>query len=130
MSDNFSGTGPEGRFHEFLEEGRFMIQRSTTDGAYVFYPRVVNPFTGADDLEWVEASGRGTVYATTSTSRRPEQGGDYNVALVDLEEGPRMMARVVDIPPADVTIGMSVCAAIEEINGKKVIVFKPVGGQS
>ncbi len=36
MSDNFSGTGPEGRFHEFLEEGRFMIQRSTTDGAYVF----------------------------------------------------------------------------------------------
>ncbi len=80
--------GPEAQYHAFLREGRFMIQRTKSDGQYVFYPRVANPTNGDDALEWVEASGRGVVYATTSTSRRPEQGGDYNIALVDLEEGP------------------------------------------
>ncbi len=125
MSDDFQGLGPEAQFHAFLAEGKFMIQKSTTSGDYVFYPRVVNPFTGENDLEWVEASGKGTVYATTCTSRRPEQGGNYNVALIDLDEGPRMMARVVGIEPDAVHIGMSVRAAIEEINGKTAIVFKP-----
>jgi Predicted nucleic-acid-binding protein containing a Zn-ribbon len=117
--------GPEAQYHAFLREGRFMIQRTKSDGQYVFYPRVANPTNGDDALEWVEASGRGVVYATTSTSRRPEQGGDYNIALVDLEEGPRMMARVVGIDPGDVVIGMEVQAHIGDIEGKEVLLFAP-----
>ena len=126
MSGYFDGPGPEAVFREHLAQGRFMIQRSASTGRYVFYPRVVAPGTGEADLEWVEASGEGTVYATTVTRRRPEQGGDYNVALIDLAEGPRMMSRVVGIDPGAVTIGMKVRARIQDLNGAPAVVFEPV----
>lgn len=125
MAGYFEGPGPEARFQEYLKEGRFMIQRSASTGKHVFYPRVVAPGSGEADLEWVEASGEGTVYATTVTRRRPEKGGDYNVALIDLAEGPRMMSRVVGIESDQVKIGMKVRAKIEELNGAPAVVFEP-----
>jgi len=126
MTGYFEGPGPEARFYDYLKDGRFMIQRSASSGKYVFYPRVVAPGAGEADLEWVEASGEGTVYATTVTRRRPEKGGDYNVALIDLKEGPRMMSRVVGVEPGEVKIGMKVRAKIEELNGAPAVVFEPV----
>lgn len=129
MSDDpFGGPGPEARFQAYLEEGRFMIQRSRSTGEHVFYPRTMAPGTGTADLEWVEPSGHGTVYATTCTRRRPEQGGDYNVALVDLAEGPRMMARVEGIAADAVTVGLKVKAKVGAIDGKPAVVFEPVEG--
>ena len=121
----FSGPGPEKAFHDFLAEGRFMIQRSKSSGAHVFYPRTIAPGTGTADLEWVAASGDGTVYATTVNRARPEHGGDYNVALIDLAEGPRMMARVVGIKPEDVKIGMKVKAKVDKIGETPAVVFEP-----
>lgn len=118
--------GPEAQFRAFLAEGKFMIQRSRSTGAYVFYPRVAAPGTGEMDLEWVEASGDGVVYSTTVVRNRPEKGGDYNVALIDLAEGPRMMSRVVDIEPAAVRIGMKVRAKVGELDGAPQILFTPV----
>ena len=106
-----------------------MIQRSRSTGAYVFYPRVAAPGSGETDLEWVEASGDGTVYSTTVVRNRPEKGGDYNVALIDLAEGPRMMSRVIDIDPGDVKIGMPVEARIEELDGAPQVLFAPSGGE-
>lgn len=125
MTGYFQGPGPEATFRSYLVEGRFMIQRSASTGEHVFYPRVLNPGSGEADLEWVEASGEGTVYATTVTRRRAEQGGDYNVALIDLKEGPRMMSRVVGIAPDRVTIGMKVRAKIAELNGAAAVLFEP-----
>ena len=126
MRGYFDGPGPEAVFRAHLAGGRFMIQRSASTGLHVFYPRVMMPCSGEADLEWVEASGEGTVYATTVTRRRAAQGGDYNVALIDLAEGPRMMARVVGIAPEDVKIGMKVTAKIEELNGAPAVLFEPV----
>ena len=125
MAGYFEGPGPEKVFRDHLAEGRFMIQRSAATGLHVFFPRVVVPGTGEADLEWVEASGEGAVYATTVTRRRAEQGGDYNIALIDLAEGPRMMSRVVGIPPEAVTIGMKVRAKIDELNGAPAVLFEP-----
>jgi len=121
----FAGDGPEAIFRAHLREGRFMIQRSRSTGAYVFYPRVLVPGTGESDLEWVEASGRGTVYSTTVVRQRPEKGGNYNVALIDLDEGPRMMSRVEGIAPEEVKIGMAVQARVAEIDGEPAVVFDP-----
>ena len=126
MSSYFDGPGPEAIFRAHLAEGRFMIQRSASTGAHVFYPRLVAPGTGEADLEWVEASGAGTVYATTVNRRRSSRGGDFNVALIDLAEGPRMMSRVVGIEPEAVTIGMKVRARIDELNGAPAVLFEPV----
>ena len=125
MNEYFGGPGPEATFKAHLAEGHFMIQRLASSGQHVFYPRVVMPGTGEADLEWVEASGDGTVYATTLTRRRAEQGGDYNIALIDLAEGPRMMSRVVGIAPEAVAIGMKVRAKIDELNGAPAVLFEP-----
>ena len=117
---------PEQDYLRFLAEGRFMIQRSRSSGRHVFYPRVAEPATGATDLEWVQASGTGTVYATTVIRQRPP-APSYNVALVDLDEGPRMMSRVEGIAPETVRIGMRVKARIAREGDAHLVVFDPVG---
>jgi uncharacterized OB-fold protein len=118
-------THPDAEFRAFLVEGRFMIQRSKSSGVHVFYPRAVAPGTGARDLEWVEASGRGVVYSTTVVRKKPPEPS-YNVALIDLAEGPRMMSRVEGVEPAAVAIGMAVQARIVDQHGEPVVVFDAV----
>ncbi|MFT0851703.1 OB-fold domain-containing protein [Achromobacter sp. F4_2707] len=114
---------PQQEYFAHLAAGRFMIQRSRSSGEYVFYPRVAAPRTGALDLEWVQASGRGTVYATTVMRVRPP-AQPYNVCLVELEEGPRMMSRVEGIDPQDVRVGMPVQARIsQDSDGQPLVVF-------
>ena len=115
-------THPDAEFRAFLAEGRFMIQRSKSSGAHVFYPRAVAPGTGARDLEWVQACGRGVVYSTTVVRKKPPEPS-YNVALIDLAEGPRMMSRVEGVDPAAVAIGMAVQARIVDQDGEPVVVF-------
>lgn len=107
-------SGPEKRYLDALAAGRFEIQRCAACARHVFYPRVLCPHCGAGELAWVAASGRGTVYSTTVVRRKPADGGDYNVCLVDLAEGVRMMSRVVSIAPEAVKIGMAVRARITE----------------
>ncbi|MEM6680495.1 MAG: OB-fold domain-containing protein [Pseudomonadota bacterium] len=128
MSGYFEGPGPEAEWRAFLAEGRFMIQRSASSGAAVFYPRTIAPGTGAADLEWVEAAGTGTVHATTCTRQRPEKGGDYNISIVELDEGPRLMTRVDGVAPDAVRIGMRVKARIAEVGGALNVVFDVVEG--
>ena len=115
---------PEKEYFEHLAEGRFMIQGSRSTGGHVFYPRVAEPGTGATDLEWVPASGRGTVYSTTVIRQKPPTP-NYNVALIDLAEGPRMMCRVDGIAPEQVKIGMPVKAKIVRENDQPLVVFEP-----
>jgi len=124
MADAPAG-GPEAQFRAYLARGQFMIQRSRSSGRHVFYPRVAEPGTGATDLDWVAARGTGTVYATTVNRRRPEDGGSYNVAIIELDEGVRLMSRVDNIAPEKVAIGMKVKARIAEIDGAPQIVFDP-----
>ncbi|MFZ2295530.1 MAG: Zn-ribbon domain-containing OB-fold protein [Polaromonas sp.] len=113
---------PEQDYFAHLAQGRLMLQRSRTSGNYFFYPRVAEPVTGARDLEWVEASGRGTVHATTVVRVKPPQQ-PYNVVLVDLEEGPRVMSRVEGIAPQDVRIGMKVQARIAKQEERYILLF-------
>lgn len=117
---------PEQEYLTFLAEGRFMLQRAKGSGTYVFFPRIAVPETGETDLEWIEASGHGSVYSTTVVRSKPP-AADYNVALIDLVEGVRMMGRVVDIDPAAVRIGMKVKAKIGEIDGKPAVLFMEAG---
>ena len=79
-------------------------------------------------MTWEDATGRGTVYAVTVVNRRAEDGGPYNVVLVDLAEGPRLMSRVENMDNDNVVIGLSVQARIatDEENGAH-IVFDPAG---
>ena len=89
-----------------LEKGELAYQFSAEAGKAVFYPRVLCPFTGSGTLEWRVSSGLGTVHATTVV--HPAEGKPYNVALIDCDEGFRLMSRVEEIAPEQVKIGMRV----------------------
>ena len=116
-------TGPEAHWRQALAEGRFLLQRSPADGRHFYPPRVITPTPGGDALEWVEASGRGTVHSVTVISPKPP-AEPYNVVLVDLAEGPRMMSRVEDLNAADVAIGMAVQARIDrQEDGEPILLF-------
>jgi len=99
-------------YEAHLARGELAYQYSPAAGRAVFYPRVICPFTGSAELEWRVSAGLGTVYATTVT--HPVKGNPYNVALIDLDEGFRLMSRVEDIPPEAVRIGMRVRFRVRE----------------
>ena len=104
---------PETRhFWDALAAGRLEIQRCRSCGQHVFYPRgSVCPHCGGLGLDWVAASGRGTVHSFTVVHRAPAEFASeapYVVVLVDLEEGPRIMSRLLGVEPAAVAVGMPV----------------------
>lgn len=119
--------GPLAIWRDHLAAGRFMLQHCPACNRHVFYPRVLCPHCAGTALEWVECKGRATVYSTTVVSRRADQGGPYNVTLVDLDEGVRLMSRVDGMAPERVTIGLRLQHAIIEENGQPLLVFRPHG---
>lgn len=121
--------GPDAVYREKLAAGEFCIQHCGACGAYIFYPRRNCPGCGAGELGCVAASGDGIVYSTSVVRQRPERGGDYNVAVIQLAEGPRLMSRVENIDPHAVAIDMKVRARITEDDGAPYVVFDPLDGE-
>ncbi len=113
----------EETYFQHLSAGRFMLQRSRSTGSFVFYPRIAAPGSGASDLEWVEASGQGTVYAHTLIRQKPPLL-DYAVVIVELAEGPRLVSRIEGLPADQIRIGLPVRAAIVQEEGQPVLVFR------
>jgi uncharacterized OB-fold protein len=103
-------------FWEGVAEGVLRLQRCRVCGRHVFYPRAVCPHCASAELDWVEASGRGSVHSFTVVHRAPADYRNevpYVVALVDLDEGVRMMTRLVEVEPAAVHVGLGVEVAIQ-----------------
>ncbi|HWK53311.1 MAG TPA: Zn-ribbon domain-containing OB-fold protein [Hyphomicrobiales bacterium] len=125
-SPDFSGPGPVQMYQDALTRGQFLIQQCKDCGNHIFYPRVMCNHCGSAVFRWVEPTGKGEVYSTSVVRRKAEKGGDYNVALITLEEGPRMMGRVLGMAPDKVRIGMVVSAHVGEIDGEPAVVFYAV----
>ena len=123
-----AASGPAAFWAEALRAGRFLIQRCADCARHVFYPRRLCPHCHGTRLDWVPADGRGTVHATTVVGRPASRGGDYNVVLVDLVEGVRMMSRVDGIAPDAARIGMAVRATIVDGAQGPMVVFRPDAG--
>ncbi|MBO0763318.1 MAG: OB-fold domain-containing protein [Hyphomicrobiaceae bacterium] len=111
---------------DHLERGELAYQFSPIAGRPVFFPRVLCPFTGSDRLEWRVSKGLGTVHATTVVY--PQEGKPYNVALIDCDEGFRLMSRVEDIAPEAVRIGQRVRFRVHRPGGGEALypVFVPI----
>jgi uncharacterized OB-fold protein len=110
-------------------EGRLLIQRCPSCGNRQFYPRAICVVCGASP-EWEEASGRGMVYTFTIVRQqgaRPFRDElPYVVAMVDLDEGVRMMGNITDCAVEDVRIGMPVAAYfVEAEEGVGVPFWRP-----
>ncbi|MBO9513070.1 MAG: OB-fold domain-containing protein [Variovorax sp.] len=101
-----AATSPLAQFRAHLERGELAYQHDAASGRAVFHPRVIGPGTGNPSLDWRVSAGLGTVHAVTVISPRGEPA--YNVVLVDMDEGFRLMSRVEGLPAHDVRIGLRV----------------------
>lgn len=98
-------------YWEAAARGELVVQECPECGHRQFYPRSVCTACAADP-GWITCSGRGTVHTFTVIRQNHAQPFKdelpYVVAIVDLEEGPRMMGNVTGCDPDDVGIGMPV----------------------
>ena len=97
-------------FWDGVKEHRLLIQRCGGCGTLRHPPRPMCPHCRSLEWDAVEASGRGTVFSCVIPHHPPLPGFDepYVVALVDLEEGTRLVTNIVGVAPPDVTVGMKV----------------------
>lgn len=128
--DARNDTAPYARYVQHLQAGELAYQFSTVAERAVFFPRVRCPYSGKDCLEWRISAGVGTVYSTSVVY--PRTGAPYNVALIDLDEGFRMMSRVVTDDPLQVVIGQRVRfqSTVEEGVDDPIPVFHPLEHQA
>jgi uncharacterized OB-fold protein len=101
-------------FWEATAQGKLLIKKCTSCGEVHFYPRTHCPFCFSDKTDWVETSGKGTVYTYSVMRRAPVP---YCIAYVELAEGPRIMSNIVDCDLDTVRVGQAV-----------KLVFKPSDG--
>ena len=103
---------PRQKYLDYLKNGELAYQVCTDDGQVVFYPRAVAPGTGSENLEWKVSKGLGTVYSTTTVCPRGKD--PYDVSLIDMDEGFRLMSRIDGIDPMGVKIGMRVKFKVQQ----------------
>lgn len=125
---NAAPVGPEAHYFAQLGQGIFEIQQCSDCGRHQFFPRVLCQSCGSEAVEWVQPEGKGTIYSYSIIRRKPEHGGDYNVVLVDLDEGVRLMSRVEGTPNDDLHIGMKVTAKVNVQDGVGKLIFVHQGG--
>ena len=125
-----AASGILAQYQAMPNRGEFCIQRCSACSQHIYFPREICPHCGANSLDWVVPTGHGTVYAATTVRRKSDAGGDYNVSLIDLDEGVRLMSRVNFLAPAAVQIGLRVTARVQVTDGAGLIVFDPVDSAS
>ena len=106
-------------FWEGTKQHKLLIQECKDCNAKIFYPRKICPECWSENLSWTEASGKGKVFSYSVTMAGVEEKFaedlPFVLALVDLEEGVRMMTNIVDCPHDEVSIGMDVEVVFENV---------------
>lgn len=122
--------GEEERYFELMREHSLAYQRCVGCEGAVFPFRAVCPVCGGEELPEALSAGQGTVHSYTVQHRAP---GEYLrarlpivLALVDLREGFRMMADIVDCAPDDVRIGLPVEVVFDDVTPELTLArFRP-----
>ena len=91
-------------------EGVLLLQHCQDCAEFQFYPRIMCSHCGGQNLAWTASTGRGLVASFTVVRRGVSAAytAPYVVALIDLEEGPRMMSSVTAVAAEDVRVGLPV----------------------
>lgn len=112
------------------KQGKLLLQYDRKAGKYQFFPRPLAIYSGSDEVEWREASGKGKLYAWTLVHvplRGLEDVAPYVSAAVELDEGVRLMARIVDCDPKALKPGMRLRVAWDKVGdgSLSMFVFRP-----
>ena len=102
-----------------VRAGKLVLQYCRDSGRFQHYPHPVSIYTGRRNLEWREVSGKGTIYSWTIV-RVPGPGLEGRlplaVALVQLDEGVRIIGNILDRKPEEVRIGQRVALAWDKLD--------------
>jgi len=106
-------------FWEGAKRHELWLQRCQDCGKFRFYPRSICPHCFSYNTEWIKVSGRGKIYSFT-VSHKPaspafKQDVPYNIAIVELEEGVRMMSNIVECRNEDLGIDMPVEVVFDDV---------------
>lgn len=124
---------PETRHYwEGCKAGKLLLQRCTDTGRAYFPPRPFSPYTGSRAVEVFAASGKATLHSYV-IHHRPVPGftPPYAIAVVELEEGPRMMTNIVDCPqtPEALQLDMPLEVTFKQLDDDIFLpVFRPLKG--
>jgi len=118
-------------FWDALTEDRVILPQCRACDHVIWYPRPVCPGCGGSDVEWIDASGDGTVYSFSVTLKAPGRFSEhvpFVVAYVELDEGPRVLTNIVDTDVETVHVGQRVSAVFHAgKEGTAILRFRPAG---
>ncbi len=117
-------------YWEALRKHQLAIQRCLECKAFRHHPRPMCPECHSLRFEWAPVSGRGTVYTYAIVTQRlhPHWKDEvpYNVVLVELEEGVRIVSNLVGCPNESIRIGMPVKVRFEDVTDEiSLPLFEP-----
>lgn len=118
-------------FWDFAKERKLYLQECITCSKHIFYPRIACPFCGSQEIEWVQASGKGKLYTFTVVENNApsafQSDCPYVVAIVQLEEGVQMLTNIVDCNPYKLKFDMPVEVTFDQLNDEFTLPkFKPI----
>lgn len=122
-------------YWDACKKHELVLPRSRTTKEFFFYPRALSPGEDmSEDIEWAKASGKAKVWTYSIHHMGPTQAykGEppYVVALVETEEGIKMMTNIVDCDPNEVHIGMEVEVLFDDVTPDVTLPkFRPVKRQ-
>jgi uncharacterized OB-fold protein len=117
-------------FWDAARDGTVLIKHCRACGRHHFYPRPFCPFCWSGEVDWTPARGRASLYTWSVVHHNDlppfRDRVPYVAAVVELEEGPRMMTTVVDCDPADLRIGMPLEAVPFPVSDEiTAVAFRP-----
>jgi len=120
-------------FFQGAKRHELVVMRCRSCGRHRLAERAACSECWSDEYEWVKASGRGRIYSYVVMHQRLHPGFEdvipYNVAVIDLEEGPRMVSNVVGCRNDQLRVGLRVEAVFDDITPDVTLVrFQPVAG--
>ena len=107
-------------FWEGARIGKLMLQKCLDCKKFQFYPRPYCKYCGSSNIAWTESTGRGTLYSFTivrqvlDNVKAFERDLPFALALVQLEEGPRLLSNIADCRLQDIRIGLPLRVIFEK----------------
>ena len=127
-------SGETEEFWSGAKAGKLVLPHCTECDQSIWYPKKFCGECGSMAVEWRQASGQGTLYSFTQVHRGEgpyREVASYVLALVDLDEGPRILTNIVDADPAALTIGQRLRAVFDDAGDAAALVrFTPLSEQS
>jgi|SRR5699024_115737 len=115
-------------FWDGCNDGKLLIQYCNDCNRYIYYPRICCPHCMSSNFEWKESNGRGRVYSYTIVRYGApgfQEDVPYIVALVELNEGVRMITNIIDCNLNDIKCDLLVEVDFIKRENVRLPMFRP-----